>query len=140
MTKKELIAIVLLMLAIIIVAVAPSAHAQVPSSLTNPDAVPHHIDRSAMKVPLQGWSPDLRYPVYPIAVMRGESAVYYTTNERVKTYSEFDFPELRCEIGDAPKEVLKDPKYECADGVCFTKRGGGIIGTDPRIKAKKAKC
>ena len=107
---------------------------------TNPDAVPHQIDRSAMKVPIQGWTPDRRYPIYPIEVRTGTSSVWYNTSTRAQNYAEFDFAELRCEIGDAPSEVLKDPKYQCADGVCFTKSGGHVIGTDPRVKAKKARC
>jgi len=107
---------------------------------TNPDAVPHQIDRSAMKVQIQGWTPDLRYPIYPIEVRTGSSGVWYNTSTRAQNYAEFNFPELRCEIGDAPIEVLKDPKYHCADGVCFTRSGGHVIGTDPRVKAKRAKC
>lgn len=107
--------------------------------LTNPDAVPHRIDRSAMDIQIQGWTRDLRYPVYPIAVMQGANGVYYTTNENVKDYKEFDFDELRCEIGDAEKSVLTSPGYACADGVCMSKEGA-ILGTDPRKKSKKGKC
>lgn len=52
---------------------------------TNPDAVPHQIDRSAMKIPLQGWTPDMRYPIYPIEVRTGTSGVWYNTSERSVT-------------------------------------------------------
>lgn len=114
--------------------------ATVDDPITNPDAVPHHIDRSAMALQLQGWTRDKKYPVFPVTVMNGTNGVYYTTNEHAKNYAAFDFSQLRCEIGDAPIEVLKDPKYQCADGVCFPKATGGIIGTDPRVKAKKGKC
>lgn len=107
--------------------------------LTNPDAVPHRIDRSAMEIQIQGWTRDLRYPVYPIAVMNGANGVYYTTNENVKKYHEYDFDELRCEIGDADKSVLSTPGYACADGVCMSKEGA-ILGTDPRKKSKKRTC
>lgn len=93
-----------------------------------------------MKVQIEGWTPDLRYPIYPIEVRTGSPGVWYNTSDRAQGYAEFDFPGLRCEIGDAPREVLKDPKYQCADGVCFTRNGGNVIGTDPRLKAKKAKC
>ncbi|WP_295521685.1 hypothetical protein [uncultured Pseudacidovorax sp.] len=93
-----------------------------------------------MKVQIQGWTPDLRYPIYPIEVRTGASGVWYNTSALAQDYAEFDFPGLRCEIGDAPREVLRDPKYQCADGVCFTRNGGNVIGTDPRVKAKRAKC
>ncbi|WPG38849.1 hypothetical protein [Variovorax sp. EBFNA2] len=108
--------------------------------LINPDAVRHQIDRSAMEIQIQGWSRDLKYPVYPIQVQAGGSGVYYTTTERVKAYREFDFDELRCEIGDADRAVLKAPGYACADGVCVTKEGA-VLGTDPRRPAnRKHKC
>ena len=100
-------------------------------SLTNPDAAAHRIDRSAMDIQIQGWSRDLKFPVYPIQVQRGSDGVYYTTNEYAKNYKEFDFDELRCEIGDADRAVLKLPGYACADGVCMT-REGAVLGTDPR--------
>jgi len=93
-----------------------------------------------MKVQIEGWTPDLRYPIYPIEVRTGSPGVWYNTSDRAQGYAEFDFPGLRCEIGDAPRQVLSDPKYQCADGVCFTRNGGNVIGTDPRVKAKKAKC
>lgn len=99
--------------------------------LINPDAVRHQIDRSAMEIQIQGWSRDLKYPVYPIRVQAGAGGVYYTTTERVQPYKEFDFNELRCEIGDADRAVLKTPGYACADGVCMTKEGA-VLGTDPR--------
>lgn len=111
----------------------------VKDPLTNPDAVPHRIDRSAMAIPIQGWTRDLKYPVYPIQVQAGGNAVYYVTNEHVKDYKEFDFAELRCEIGDAEKSVLSAPGYSCTDGVCMSKEGA-IVGTDPRKKSKKVKC
>lgn len=108
--------------------------------LTNPDAVKHRIDRSAMEIPIQGWSRDLKYPVYPIQVQSGANATYYITNEHVKQYKEFDFDELRCEIGDADKAVLKAKDYLCSDGVCMTKEGA-ILGTDPRRPVnKKHRC
>jgi hypothetical protein len=108
--------------------------------LINPDAVRHQIDRSAMEIQLQGWSRDLKYPVYPIQVQVGGSGVYYTTTERAKAYKEFDFDELRCEIGDADRAVLKAPGYACADGVCMTKEGA-VLGTDPRRPVnKKQRC
>lgn len=108
--------------------------------LTNPDAVKHHIDRSAMEIQIQGWTRDLKYPVYPIAVMNGGNASYFVTNERVAKYKEFDFDELRCEIGDADRAVLKDKNYSCADGVCMSKEGA-ILGTDPRKPLnKKHRC
>lgn len=92
------------------IASAPLAYsAQDP--LTNPSAVKHQIDRSAMEIQLQGWSRDLKFPVYPIQVQRGGNATYYTTTERSPVYKEFDFDELRCEIGDADKAVLKLPGY-----------------------------
>lgn len=126
----ELIAIVL----------TPLALAKGIDPLINPDAVRHQIDRSAMEIQLQGWSGDLKYPVYPIQVQAGGSGVYYTTTERVKVYKEFDFDELRCEIGDADRAVLKAPGYACADGVCMTKEGA-VLGTDPRRPVnKKHRC
>lgn len=109
----------------------PLALAKGGDSLINPDAVKHQIDRSAMEIQIQGWSRDLKYPVYPIQVQAGGNGVYYTTTERVKPYKEFDFDELRCEIGDADPAVLKAPGYACADGVCMTKEGA-VLGTDPR--------
>lgn len=99
--------------------------------LINPDAVRHQIDRSAMEIQIQGWSRDLKYPVYPLQVQAGASGVYYATTERASSYREFDFDELRCEIGDADRAVLKTPGYACADGVCMTKEGA-VLGTDPR--------
>ncbi|XXQ55579.1 hypothetical protein ACA040_004296 [Xenophilus aerolatus] len=100
----------------------------------------HHIDRSAMDIQIQGWSRDLKFPVYPIQVQAGSSGVYYTTNDRVRDYKEFDFDELRCEIGDADRAVLKLPGYSCADGVCMTKERA-ILGTDPRRAVnKKHRC
>lgn len=109
----------------------PLALAKGVDPLTNPDAVRHQIDRSAMEIQISGWSRDLKYPVYPIRVQAGSSGVYYTTIERVQPYREFDFDELRCEIGDADRAVLKTPGYACADGVCMTKEGA-VLGTDPR--------
>lgn len=109
----------------------PVALARDIDPLINPDAVRHQIDRSAMEIQIQGWSRDLKYPVYPIQVQSGGSSVYYMTTERVKTYKELDFDELRCEIGDADVAVLKAPGYACADGVCMTKEGA-VLGTDPR--------
>ena len=108
--------------------------------LVDPDAVKHQIDRSAMEIPIQGWTRDLRFPVYPIQVQSGKDSVYYTTTERVKKYHEYDFDELRCEIGDADRSVLTLPGYACTDGVCMT-REGAILGTDPRKPLnKKHKC
>ncbi|WP_157609009.1 hypothetical protein [Variovorax sp. Root411] len=109
----------------------PLALANGIDPLINPDAVRHHIERSAMEIQIQGWSRDLKYPVYPIQVQAGGNGVYYTTTDRVKAYKEFDFDELRCEIGDADLAVLKTPGYVCADGVCMTKEGA-VLGTDPR--------
>lgn len=113
------------------IVLTPLALARGIDPLINPDAVRHQIDRSAMEIQLQGWSRDLKYPVYPIQVQAGGSGVYYTTTERVKAHKEFDFDELRCEIGDADRAVLKAPGYSCADGVCVTKEGA-VLGTDPR--------
>ena len=113
------------------IVLTPLALAKGIDPLTNPDAVRHQIDRSAMEIQIQGWSRDLKYPVYPIQVQSGGSGVYYTTTDRVKSYKEFDFDELRCEIGDADRAVLKTPGYACADGVCMTKEGA-VLGTDPR--------
>ncbi|BEP71392.1 MULTISPECIES: hypothetical protein [unclassified Variovorax] len=113
------------------VVVTPLALAKGIDPLTNPDAVRHQIDRSAMAIQIQGWSRDLKYPVYPIQVQAGGNGVYYTTTDRASSYKEFDFDELRCEIGDADPAVLKAPGYACADGVCMTKEGA-VLGTDPR--------
>src|SRR5687768_17139219 len=113
------------------IVLTPLALAKGIDPLLNPDAVRHQIDRSAMEIQIQGWGRDLKYPVYPIQVQAGGSGVYYTTTERVKAYREFDFDELRCEIGDADRAVLKAPGYACADGVCVTKEGA-VLGTDPR--------
>ncbi|WP_285412890.1 hypothetical protein [Variovorax sp. efr-133-TYG-130] len=122
------------------IVLTPVALAQGRDPLINPDAVRHQIDRSAMEIQIQGWSRDLKYPVYPIRVQAGGNGVYYTTTERVKSYKEFDFDELRCEIGDADRAVLKAPGYVCTDGVCMTKEGA-ILGTDPRRSVnKKHKC
>ena len=126
--KTTLSAVFAVLTAIVL---APSALAKGIDPLINPDAVRHQIDRSAMKIQIQGWSRDLKYPVYPIQVQAGGNGVYYTTTERVKSYKEFDFDELRCEIGDADRAVLKAPGYACADGVCMTKEGA-VLGTDPR--------
>jgi len=118
----------------------PLALAKGGDPLINPDAVQHQIDRSAMDIQIQGWSRDLKYPVYPIQVQAGGNGVYYTTTERVKKYREYDFDELRCEIGDADRAVLKTPGYACTDGVCMT-REGAVLGTDPRRPLnKKRKC
>ncbi|MNK92663.1 hypothetical protein D3C87_1127940 [compost metagenome] len=113
------------------ITLTPSALAKGVDPLINPDAVSHHIDRSAMEIQISGWTRDLKYPVYPIQVQAGGNGVYYTTTERVKPYREFDFNELRCEIGDADRAVLKTPGYACVDGVCMTKEGA-VLGTDPR--------
>jgi len=108
--------------------------------LINPDAVRHHIDRSAIEIQIQGWSRDLKYPVYPIQVQAGASGVYYTTTDRASSYKEFSFDELRCEVGDADLAVLRKPGYACADGVCMTKEGA-VLGTDPRRAVnRKHKC
>ena len=118
----------------------PVALAKGGDPLINPDAVKHQIDRSAMEIQIQGWSRDLKYPVYPIRVQPGGSGVYYTTTERVQPYKEFDFDELHCEIGDADRAVLKTPGYACNDGVCITKEGA-VLGTDPRRPVnKKHRC
>lgn len=123
-----------------VIVLTPLAFAKGVDPLTNPDAVRHQIDRSAMEIQIQGWSRDLKYPVYPIQVQSGGSGVYYTTTERVQSYKEFDFDELRCEIGDADRAVLKTPGYACADGVCMTKEGA-VLGTDPRRPVnKKHRC
>lgn len=119
-----------------LILIAPLGFAKGGDPLTDPDAVKHQIDRSAMDIQIQGWSRDLKYPVYPIRVQAGANGVYYTTNERVTPYKEFDFDELRCEIGDADRAVMKTPGYACADGVCMT-REGAVIGTDPRRPLNK---
>lgn len=106
----------------------------------NPRAVKHQIDRSAMGVQIQGWTRDLKYPVYPITVMAGSSGVWYSTKTDVEPYMEFDIDTLACEIGKAPVEVLKDPKYSCKDGVCYSNDAGAIIGVDPRKKTKRVSC
>lgn len=122
------------------VVVTPLALAKGIDPLINPDAVRHQIDRSAMEIQIQGWSRDLKYPVYPIQVQAGTNGVYYTTTDRASSYKEFDFDELRCEIGDADPAVLKAPGYACADGVCTTKEGA-VLGTDPRRRVnKKHRC
>lgn len=93
-----------------------------------------------MEIQIQGWSRDLRFPVYPIRVQAGSAGVYYTTNENARDYKEFDFDELRCEIGDADRAVLRLHGYSCADGVCVTPEGA-VLGTDPREPlSKKRKC
>ncbi|MBS77610.1 hypothetical protein [Variovorax sp.] len=126
--------------ALVAYAITFAALAQASDPLTNPDAVPHHIDRSAMDIQIQGWSRDMRFPVYPIRVQAGASGVYYTTNENVRSYKEFDFDELRCEIGDADPAVLRLPGYSCADGVCITAEGA-VLGTDPRRRSRgKPRC
>jgi len=135
---KTPLGVVLAVLAAIVF--SPLVLAKGVDPLTNPDAVKHQIDRSAMEIQIQGWSRDLKYPVYPIQVQAGGSGVYYTTTERVKTYREYDFDELRCEVGDADPAVLKLPGYSCVDGVCTTKEGA-VLGTDPRRpRNKKHKC
>lgn len=131
--KTSLGAVFAVLIAIVL---TPLALAKGGDPLINPDAVKHQIDRSAMEIQIQGWSRDLKYPVYPIQVQAGGSGVYYTTTERVKSYKEFDFDELRCEIGDADRAVLKTPGYACADGVCMTKEGA-VLGTDPRRPVNK---
>ncbi len=113
-----------------------AAGANASDPLTNPDAVRHRIDRSAMDIQLQGWSRDLRFPVYPIQVQAGSAGVYYVTKPSVPNYQEFDFDELRCEIGDANPTVLKLPGYRCADSVCMTSEGA-ILRTDPRRPVNK---
>lgn len=93
-----------------------------------------------MAVQIQGWSRDLEFSVYPIRAQAGGNATYYTTTERSADYKEFDFDELRCEIGDADRAVLKLPSYSCADGVCIT-REGAVLGPDPRRPTRKGdKC
>ncbi|RYF49984.1 MAG: hypothetical protein EOO27_32540, partial [Comamonadaceae bacterium] len=119
---------------LLVTAMCVGARAAPLNPLTNPDAVTHQIDRSAMKVPLQGWSRDLRFPVYPIQVQRGSNGIYYTTSEHAEDYESFGFDALRCEIGDADRAVLKLPGYSCQDGVCTTSEGA-ILGTDPRRPA-----
>ena len=122
------------------IVLTPLALAKGIDPLINPDAVRHQIDRSAMEIQIQGWSRDLKYPVYPIRVQAGANGVYYTTTDRVSHYKEFDFDDLRCEIGDADPAVLKAPGYACADGVCMTKEGA-VLGTDPRRRInKKHRC
>jgi len=117
--------------AIAAIVFTPLVLAKGVDSLTNPDAVKHHVDRSAMEIQVQGWREDLRYLVYPIRVQAGGNAIYYTTTEKVQPYREFTFDEIRCEIGDADRAVLQTPGYSCADGVCITKEGAAL-GTDPR--------
>lgn len=125
---------------LIAIVMTPVALAKGIDPLINPDAVRHQIDRSAMEIQVQGWSRDLKYPVYPIQVRTGTNGVYYTTTNRANSYKEFDFDELRCEIGDADPAVLKAPGYACADGVCVTKEGA-VLGTDPRRRInKKHRC
>jgi hypothetical protein len=65
--------------ALIAYAVTFTALARANDPLTNPDAVKHHIDRSAMEIQIQGWTRDLRFPVYPIRVQAASTGVYYTT-------------------------------------------------------------
>jgi hypothetical protein len=113
------------------ITLTPLALAKGVDPLTNPDAAKHQIDRSAMEIQVSGWTRDLKYPVYPIQVQAGAGGVYYTTTDRASSYKEFDFDELRCEIGDADRAVLRAPGYACADGVCMTKEGA-VLGTDPR--------
>ena len=126
--------------ALFAIALTPLVLAKGIDPLTNPDAVKHQIDRSAMEIQIQGWSRDLKYPVFPIQVQAGGSGTYYVTKESVSPYHEYDFDELRCEIGDADRAVLKAPGYVCADGVCMTKEGA-VLGTDPRRPLnKKHKC
>ncbi|MBN8747176.1 MAG: hypothetical protein J0I65_06665 [Variovorax sp.] len=138
--KSTSIAAARMAAAMLVAASALPAAKAAGDPLTNPDAVKHQIDRSAMEIQLQGWSRDLKFPVYPIQVQRGGNATYYTTNERSPVYKEFDFHELRCEIGDADKAVLKLPGYSCTDGVCMTKEGA-VLGTDPRRPVnKKHRC
>jgi len=125
---------------LIAIVLTPLVLAKGIDPLINPDAVRHQIDRSAMEIQIQGWSRDLKYPVYPIQVQAGANGVYYTTTDRASSYKEFDFDELRCEIGDADRAVLKAPGYGCADGVCMTKEGA-VLGTDPRRPVnKKHRC
>ncbi len=108
--------------------------------LYNPRAVAHQIDRSAMSLQIQGWTRDLKYPVYPVKVMGGSDSTYYVTKDSVDKYQEFNIDTLACEIGKAPVEVLKDKKYLCQDGVCFSADAGAIIGVDPRKTVKKMRC
>jgi len=125
---------------LIAIVLTPLVLAKGIDPLINPDAVRHQIDRSAMEIQIQGWSRDLQYPVYPIQVRAGANGVYYTTNDRASSYKEFDFDELRCEIGDADPAVLKMPGYACSGGVCMTMEGA-ILGTDPRRRInKKHRC
>ncbi|MCY1214158.1 hypothetical protein D9M72_259650 [compost metagenome] len=125
---------------LIAIVLMPLALARSIDPLINPDAVRHQIDRSAMEIQIQGWSRDLKYPVYPIQVQAGANGVYYTTTDRASSYKEFDFDELRCEIGDADPAVLKASGYACVDGVCMTKEGA-VLGTDPRRRVnKKHRC
>ncbi|MCY1231180.1 hypothetical protein D9M72_436190 [compost metagenome] len=125
---------------LIAIVLTPLVLAKGIDPLINPDAVRHQIDRSAMEIQIQGWSRDLKYPVYPIQVQAGANGVYYMTTDRAGSYKEFDFDELRCEIGDADRAVLKAPGYACADGVCMTKEGA-VLGTDPRRPvSKKHRC
>jgi hypothetical protein len=124
----------------LVILLGASAALAAGDPLTDPDAVPHHIDRLTMEIQISGWSRDKKYPVYRIEVQVGTNGTYYTTSERVKTYREFDFDGLRCEIGDADRAVLNTPGYKCADGVCFTKEGA-VLGTDPRRPInKKHRC
>lgn len=137
---KTTLGLIIAVLALIVC--TPAVLAAGIDPLINPDAVRHQIDRSAMEIQIQiqGWSRDLKYPVYPIQVQAGGSGVYYTTTERVKPYKEFDFDEPRCEIGDADRAMLKATGYACADGVCMTKEGA-VLGTDPRRPvSKKHRC
>jgi hypothetical protein len=117
-----------------------AAFAAKQDSTTNPNARPHQIDRSAMTVQIQGWTHDLKYPVYPIEVMAGQTGVWYATKGDDVAYKTFNINTLACEIGKADADVLKNPKYKCADGVCFAADSGAIIGVDPRAKVKKVSC
>jgi hypothetical protein len=120
-------------------AMVPASLAQT-DSLHNPKAGSSKVERSPMVVPIQGWTHDLKYPVYPIAVVGGGATAYYTTKGPNLPYKEFTLAQLTCEIGQAPVEVLKNKNYTCVDGVCYGNDVVAIIGTDPRKPASKTPC
>lgn len=127
--------IVHFVLAFALMCVAAASFAKAKDPTTNPEAVSHQIDRSAMTVQIQGWTRDLKYPIYPIAVHAGQTGAWYDTNSDDVEYTTFNVQTLRCEIGFADKSVLTNKKYHCGDGVCGDNEGN-VVGVDPRLKLK----
>lgn len=101
-----------------------------PKWFTNPDAVPHSIDRSAMEIPIQGWTQDGKNAIYPVYQVAAKGYAARGIKGKI-----FNMRQLYCEIDALPKNdpiVLgKNPMYQCDANVCMERATQGIIAVNP---------